>query len=171
MAPADHVKITVTGDYLPLHRQGGVFEVMATPVAQEETVAAVEEIADVVADDAVQVHSRTLPTPPTVSDEVRAKYEETCMPYRSWCPYCVDGKKQEFVPWAESVQAISYSSTTPMGTVAVPTGETASINFWMDNLMVRSHGAMLIGPAGVGKTAIIVGKLRSLQRGLDVLGQ
>ena len=77
--------------------------------------------------------------------------------------YYVDRKKQEFVPWAESVQAISYNSaTTPMGTVTVPTGETASINFWMDNLMTRSHGAMLIGPAGVGKTAIIMGKLRSL---------
>merc|ERR1719409_1291688 len=76
--------------------------------------------------------------------------------------YYIDRKKQEFIPWADSVQAIVYSSTTPMSMVTVPTGETASINFWMDNLLARSHGAMLIGSAGVGKTAIIMGKLRSL---------
>ena len=49
-----------------------------------------------------------------------------------------------------------------MSLVTVPTGETASINFLMDNLLARSHGAMLLGSAGVGKTAIIMGKLRSL---------
>ena len=44
----------------------------------------------------------------------------------------------------------------------VPTGETASISFWVDNLMARGHAAMLVGSAGCGKTAIIMGKLRSL---------
>jgi len=76
--------------------------------------------------------------------------------------YYVDKKKLEFVPWAESVAELSYDSSVPMSMVTVPTGETASINFWMDNLMVRKHGAMLLGSAGVGKTAVIMGKLRSL---------
>ena len=77
--------------------------------------------------------------------------------------YYVDKKKQEFVPWAESVPTIAYDSTAPMSMVTVPTGETASINYWVDNLLARSHGAMLLGSAGVGKTAIIMGKLRSLR--------
>ena len=33
------------------------------------------------------------------------------------------------MPWAESVQTISYDSATPMSMVTVPTGETASINY------------------------------------------
>ena len=38
----------------------------------------------------------------------------------------------------------------------------ASINYWIDLLLQRSRPSMLIGPAGVGKTAIIMGKLRAL---------
>ena len=76
--------------------------------------------------------------------------------------YYVDKKKQEFVPWAESVQTIAYDSAVAMSMVTVPTGETASINYWVDNLLARSHGAMLLGSAGVGKTAIIMGKLRAM---------
>eukprot|EP00966_Prymnesium_polylepis_P296670 6853557-Prymnesium_polylepis.3 len=49
-----------------------------------------------------------------------------------------------------------------MSMVTVPTGETASINFFLDLLIQRSRPAMLLGSAGVGKTAIIMGKLRSL---------
>lgn len=46
--------------------------------------------------------------------------------------------------------------------VTVPTGETASINFFLELLIQRCRPAMLLGPAGVGKTAIIMGKLRTL---------
>ena len=38
--------------------------------------------------------------------------------------YYVDRRKLEFVPWAESVPAVAYDSTTPMSLVTVPTGET-----------------------------------------------
>ena len=53
--------------------------------------------------------------------------------------YYVDKKKQEFMPWAESVQTIAYDSAVPMSMVTVPTGETASINYWVENLLVRQH--------------------------------
>ena len=36
--------------------------------------------------------------------------------------YYVDRRKHEFVPWAESVPAVAYDSTTPMSLVTVPTG-------------------------------------------------
>ena len=49
-----------------------------------------------------------------------------------------------------------------MGQVTVPTSETVAISFWLDNLIKNKHGAMLIGGAGCGKTAIINGKLRSM---------
>jgi dynein heavy chain len=76
--------------------------------------------------------------------------------------YYVDAKKSEFAPWADVVPNIVYSSSTPMSSVTVPTGETTAITFWLDNLMPRRYPAMLIGNAGCGKTAIINGKLRSL---------
>ena len=75
----------------------------------------------------------------------------------------VDKAKHEFAAWTEIVPEITYdSASTPMGQVTVPTSETVAISFWLDNLIKNKHGAMLIGGAGCGKTAIINGKLRSL---------
>ena len=54
------------------------------------------------------------------------------------------------------------STTTKMSLVTVPTMETVAISFWLDNLLPNKHGAMLIGAAGCGKTALINGKLRTL---------
>ena len=54
------------------------------------------------------------------------------------------------------------SATTKMSLVTVPTMETVAISFWLDNLLPNKHGAMLIGAAGCGKTAMINGKMRSL---------
>ena len=76
--------------------------------------------------------------------------------------FYVDSKKGEFAPWADVVPEIAYASSTPMSAVTVPTGETAAITFWLDNLMARKYPAMLVGNAGCGKTAIINGKLRAL---------
>jgi dynein heavy chain len=75
----------------------------------------------------------------------------------------VDKAKHEFAAWTEIVPEIAYdSASTPMGQVTVPTSETVAISFWLDNLIKNKHGAMLIGGAGCGKTAIINGKLRSM---------
>mmetsp|Transcript_22861 Transcript_22861/g.57008 ORF Transcript_22861/g.57008 Transcript_22861/m.57008 type:complete len:4427 (+) Transcript_22861:2-13282(+) len=76
--------------------------------------------------------------------------------------FFVDKEKGEFAAWADIVPTLSYSSSEPMSSVTVPTGETVAITFWLDNLMPRKHPAMLIGAAGCGKTAIINGKLRAL---------
>mmetsp|Transcript_34548 Transcript_34548/g.103510 ORF Transcript_34548/g.103510 Transcript_34548/m.103510 type:complete len:2592 (+) Transcript_34548:5875-13650(+) len=75
----------------------------------------------------------------------------------------VDQTKHEFTPWTEIVPEIAFdSATTPMGQVTVPTSETVAISYWLDNLIKNKHGAMLVGGAGCGKTAIINGKLRLL---------
>jgi len=75
----------------------------------------------------------------------------------------VDQAKHEFVSWADIVPELNFDSgSMNMGSITVPTAETVAIQFWLDNLLPNKHGAMLIGGAGCGKTAIIMGKLRSL---------
>ena len=76
--------------------------------------------------------------------------------------YYVDKRKKELVPWAESVPAVAYDSAPPMSLVTVPTGETASISYWVDLLLQRGRSSMLVGGAGCGKTAVIMGRLRTL---------
>jgi len=75
----------------------------------------------------------------------------------------VDKAKKDFLPWSEVVPELEFdSSTQQMSLVTVPTMETVATAFWLDNLLPNKHGAMLIGSAGCGKTALINGKLRSL---------
>lgn len=50
-----------------------------------------------------------------------------------------------------------------MSAVMVPTVETASIQYWMKAILPHRGAAMLVGPAGVGKTAIVNGFGRGLQ--------
>jgi len=65
-------------------------------------------------------------------------------------------------PWSSIVEKIEYSSTTSMDAVTVPTGETASIGFYLELLVSLRKPALMIGLAGAGKTALVNGKLRSL---------
>ena len=76
--------------------------------------------------------------------------------------FFVDKSTYKFTPWVQIVPTISYDSTTPMDTVTVPTGETQSITFFLDAFVSLRYPALLIGLAGAGKTAMIMGKLRSL---------
>ena len=76
--------------------------------------------------------------------------------------YFIDRQSQKFVPWSQVVPQIDYVSTTPMDAVTVPTGETASISFYLDLLVELRRPALLVGLAGAGKTALINGKLRVL---------
>lgn len=53
--------------------------------------------------------------------------------------------------------------------VTVPTAETASATFWMEQRMATGEAVMLVGPAGTGKTQLVMGALRSLMEkpGID----
>ena len=62
------------------------------PVIMED-IGGMEE--DLQPDDAMEVANRTLAVPPTVSEAVRRKHEETSTPYCNWCPYCVGGQKND----------------------------------------------------------------------------
>lgn len=76
--------------------------------------------------------------------------------------FFVDKSTFKFTQWASVVPTISYDSTTPMDAVTVPTGETMSITFFLDAFVELRYPALLVGLAGAGKTAMIMGKLRSL---------
>ena len=54
------------------------------------------------------------------------------------------------------------SSSTPMASVTVPTAETCSVAFWMQTLVDMKRPVMLAGPAGVGKTQMVLGMLHKL---------
>ena len=49
-----------------------------------------------------------------------------------------------------------------MSLVTVPTAQTVAIVTWLDTLIPSKTPTMLVGGAGVGKTAMLMGKLRSL---------
>jgi hypothetical protein len=54
--------------------------------------------------------------------------------------YYVSPKTAKFTPWAELIVDVPYNSaTTPMGSVFVPTPETASLRFFLDS-MARTRG-------------------------------
>ena len=76
--------------------------------------------------------------------------------------FFVDKATFKYTPWSSIVPTISYESTTPMDTVTVPTGETMSITFFLDAFVEMRYPALMIGLAGAGKTALVMGKLRSL---------
>jgi len=67
-----------------------------------------------------------------------------------------------FTPWRDRVPKVEYDGSVPMNSVTVPTPETTSISFFMDVLMGLGKAVMLVGNAGCGKTALVNGKLRSL---------
>jgi len=76
--------------------------------------------------------------------------------------FFVERGSLKWQPWSSIVEKIEYSSTTSMDAVTVPTGETASIGFYLELLVSLRKPALMIGLAGAGKTALVNGKLRTL---------
>ena len=71
-----------------------------------------------------------------------------------------------FDVWKNSPQfgSINFDSTRMnMNNVTVPTPETASVNFWLEQMLVKEKPLMLVGRAGCGKTNIIKGNLKKLE--------
>jgi len=73
--------------------------------------------------------------------------------------YVKDAKLEE---WSSAVEALDYSSETPMGEVTVPTSETVAMSWIMRALIEQHHPIMLIGLAGCGKTQGCTGLLKQL---------
>ena len=77
--------------------------------------------------------------------------------------YWYDSGTNSFEQWSKSpflsADMMEYNSSTPMGSVTVPTTETCSVTFWMKILVNMRRPVMLAGPAGTGKTQIVNGML------------
>ena len=89
--------------------------------------------------------------------------------------YYIDGTTGSWVPWSKLVPRFNFAEAmaeatvgappgTPLDPAAffVPTVETVRMQYLVKLLLKNGHSAMLVGPAGTGKTATIRDLLRSL---------
>jgi dynein heavy chain, axonemal len=77
--------------------------------------------------------------------------------------YYVNFKTGKFAPWSELVVDSEFdSSSMSMGSLCVPTPETASLRYFLDMMTCLRKPVMFVGGAGVGKTQLVKGKLANL---------
>ncbi|CAG6015638.1 unnamed protein product [Menidia menidia] len=76
--------------------------------------------------------------------------------------YYLDHQTKRFLPWSDIVPQFELRSCTPLQAVLVHTAETVRLWYFMDLLLERRQPVMLVGNAGVGKTALVRSKLESL---------
>jgi dynein heavy chain len=97
------------------------------------------------------------------SDYWRGEYKRVKFPSRDTVfDYWLDIKTNEFLPWSKSpyFYTVDFNSkVTPMAQVTVPTSETGAVAFWLEKLVENRRAVMLCGPAGTGKTQLVMGLL------------
>ncbi|XP_015255846.1 PREDICTED: dynein heavy chain 11, axonemal [Cyprinodon variegatus] len=76
--------------------------------------------------------------------------------------YYLDHHTKRFLPWADIVPSFEMESGVPLQAVVVHTAETVRLSYFMDLLLEKRQPVMLVGKAGVGKTALVKNKLDAL---------
>ncbi|GAA6224990.1 dynein heavy chain 11, axonemal-like isoform X1 [Lates japonicus] len=76
--------------------------------------------------------------------------------------YYLDPQTRRFLPWSDTVPPFEMETSTPLQAVLVHTAETVRLRYFMDLLLERRQPVMLVGNAGVGKTALVRNKLDCL---------
>jgi len=77
--------------------------------------------------------------------------------------FYVDLSKAKLASWGDLVSETPFDSKTQaMGSVFVPTPETASASFFLDMMVRLRKPVMFVGGAGVGKTQLVRGNLERL---------
>ncbi|XP_019220092.2 LOW QUALITY PROTEIN: dynein heavy chain 11, axonemal [Oreochromis niloticus] len=76
--------------------------------------------------------------------------------------YYLDHQTRRFLPWSDTVPPFEMDTCTPLQAVLVHTAETVRLRYFMDLLLERRQPVMLVGNAGVGKTALVRNKLDCL---------
>uniref|UniRef100_A0A7N6BNC5 AAA+ ATPase domain-containing protein n=1 Tax=Anabas testudineus TaxID=64144 RepID=A0A7N6BNC5_ANATE len=76
--------------------------------------------------------------------------------------YYFDPQTRRFLPWTDTVPPFEMETCTPLLAVLVHTAETVRLQYFMDLLLKRRQPVMLVGNAGVGKTALVRNKLYCL---------
>ncbi|XP_055083623.1 dynein axonemal heavy chain 11 isoform X2 [Periophthalmus magnuspinnatus] len=78
--------------------------------------------------------------------------------------YYLDPQTRRFLPWSDIVPAFEMETCTPLQAVLVHTAESVCLQYFMDLLLKKRQPLMLVGNAGVGKSALVRNKLDSLQQ-------
>ncbi|XP_034030917.1 dynein heavy chain 11, axonemal [Thalassophryne amazonica] len=73
--------------------------------------------------------------------------------------YYLDVQTRRFLPWTDSVPPFEMDPCIPSQAALVHTAETVRLRYFMDLLLERRQPLMLVGSAGVGKTALVKNKL------------
>ncbi|KAM9352911.1 dynein axonemal heavy chain 11 [Symphorus nematophorus] len=76
--------------------------------------------------------------------------------------YYLDPQSRRFLPWSDTVPPFEMETYTPLQAVLVHTAETVRLRYFVDLLLERRQPVMLVGNAGVGKTALVRNKLDCL---------
>uniref|UniRef100_A0A672ZPD5 Dynein, axonemal, heavy chain 11 n=1 Tax=Sphaeramia orbicularis TaxID=375764 RepID=A0A672ZPD5_9TELE len=76
--------------------------------------------------------------------------------------YYLDPQTRRFLPWTDTVPVFEMDTSTPLQAVLVHTAETVRLRYFMDLLLERRQPVMLVGNAGVGKSALVRNKLDCL---------
>ncbi|XP_032448314.1 dynein heavy chain 11, axonemal isoform X1 [Lynx canadensis] len=76
--------------------------------------------------------------------------------------YYLDHKTKKFLPWAEKVPKLSMDPDVPLQRVMVHTSETTRLRYFVKLLLEKGQPLMLVGNAGVGKTAFVGDTLSGL---------
>ncbi|KAM7383622.1 hypothetical protein PAMP_003257 [Pampus punctatissimus] len=73
--------------------------------------------------------------------------------------YYLDPQTRRFLPWSDTVPPLEMETCRPLQAVLVHTAETVRLRYFVDLLLERKQPVMLVGNAGVGKTALVRNKL------------
>ncbi|XP_051791984.1 LOW QUALITY PROTEIN: dynein axonemal heavy chain 11 [Erpetoichthys calabaricus] len=76
--------------------------------------------------------------------------------------YYLDSKTRKFLHWNDKVPVFDMEPDIPLQGVFVHTSETTCHRFFMDLLLDKGKPVMLVGSAGVGKTALVTDKIAEL---------
>ncbi|XP_078721925.1 dynein axonemal heavy chain 11 [Lampetra fluviatilis] len=76
--------------------------------------------------------------------------------------YFIDPASRRFLPWSERVGSFDRDPERPLQSVVVPTAETARLRYLLGLLASRGKPVLLVGNAGVGKTALVAEHLGAL---------
>ncbi|XP_066570660.1 dynein axonemal heavy chain 11 [Amia ocellicauda] len=69
--------------------------------------------------------------------------------------YYLDLETRKFLPWSDKVPRFVMEPETSLQAVLVHTSETVRLRFFVDLLLDQGRPVMLVGNAGVGKTALV----------------
>ncbi|OQR84958.1 dynein heavy chain [Achlya hypogyna] len=99
------------------------------------------------------------------SDWWRAEFKSVKVPIRDTVfDYYLNPQTLVFESWKSCswyAASVKYDASVPMANLTIPTAETTSVLYWSNKMVGETHGVMLAGGAGTGKTQLIQGFLEA----------